>query len=41
MMDFVESETLMQPLAQKVAVWPDQRGGFRWAQDDKYLPVEV
>ncbi len=41
MMDFVESETLMQPVAQKVAVWPDQKGNFRWAQDDKYLPIEA
>lgn len=41
MMDFVESETLMQPRAQKIAVWPDAQRGFRWAQDDKYLPVEV
>ncbi len=41
MMDFVESETLMQPTAQKVAVWRDQAGAFRWAQDSKYLPVEV
>lgn len=41
MMDFVESETLMQPLAQKVAVWPDHTGVFRWAQDSRYLPIEV
>ena len=41
MMDFVESETLMQPLAQKVAVWPDRTGVFRWAQDSRYLPIEV
>ncbi|MFN3828392.1 MAG: pyridoxal-dependent decarboxylase [Micavibrio sp.] len=41
MMDFVESETLMQPVAQKAAVWPDKQSGFRWAQDDKYLPIEA
>jgi diaminopimelate decarboxylase len=41
MMDFVESETLMQPLAKKAAVWKDSAGKFRWAQDDQYLPVEV
>lgn len=39
MMDFIESETLMQPVAQKVAVY--KRGGnFKWAADDKYLPVD-
>lgn len=40
-MDFVESETLMQPLAQKVAVWKNNEGVFRWAQDSQYLPIEV
>lgn len=41
MMDFVESETLMQPLAQKVAVWRDSQDKFRWALDSQYLPIKV
>ncbi len=40
MMDFIESETLMQPVAQKVAVWK-QNDSFRWATDEKYSPIEV
>lgn len=38
MMDFTESETLMHPVAEKVAVW--QEGGrFKWAMDKQYLPI--
>jgi diaminopimelate decarboxylase len=38
MMDFTESETLMQPIAEKVAVWKEGNK-FKWAMDRKYLPV--
>lgn len=38
MMDFTESETLMQPIAEKVAVWKEGNK-FKWAMDQKYLPV--
>lgn len=38
-MDFVESETLMQPLAKKVAVWKDSTS-LRWAMDDKYSAIK-
>lgn len=41
MMDFVESETVMQPVAKKIAVWQDGRGSFKWAEDEKYLPVDI
>lgn len=40
-MDFVESETLMQPMAKKVALWPGDDTSFRWAMDEQYLPLEV
>lgn len=40
MMDFVESETLMQPTAKKIAVWQDAQGNFKWAEDEKYLPID-
>ena len=40
MMDFVESETLMQPVAKKIAVWKDGNK-FRWSEDEKYLPVNI
>lgn len=38
MMDFTESETLMHPVAEKVAVWQDGER-FKWASDSKYLPI--
>lgn len=40
MMDFVESESLMQPVAQKIAVWKNG-DDFKWAQDEKYLPIDL
>lgn len=38
MMDFTESETLMHPVAEKVAVWQED-GRFKWASDSKYMPI--
>lgn len=38
MMDFTESETLMHPLAEKVALW-EEDGSFKWAQDSKFVPI--
>ncbi len=38
-MDFKESETLMQPTAKKVALWEDGKESWRWAMDDKYMPI--
>ncbi len=39
MMDFTESETLMHPVAEKVAVW-DENNRIKWASDNKYLPIQ-
>lgn len=38
-MDFSESETLMQPLARKIALW-SQDDTWNWALDEKYMPVD-
>jgi diaminopimelate decarboxylase len=38
MMDFTESETLMHPVAKKVAVWYEN-GNFKWAADEKFIPI--
>lgn len=38
MMDFTESETLMHPVAEKVAVWQEKQK-FKWVSDSKYLPI--
>lgn len=38
MMDFTESETLMHPIAEKVAVWQEGKHS-KWAIDSKYLPI--
>ncbi len=38
MMDFTESETLMHPVAEKIAVWREGEE-FKWATDHKYLPI--
>lgn len=38
-MDFTESETLMHPVADKVAVWQEGET-FKWARDQVYLPIE-
>lgn len=38
MMDFTESETLMHPIAEKVAVW-SSGDHLSWAQDSKYIPL--
>ncbi len=35
MMDFTESETLMQPIAQKIAM-TEHNGSWRWAKDEDY-----
>ena len=40
MMDFTESETLMHPVAEKVAVWNDGTR-TRWARDSQYQPIEL
>ena len=40
MMDFTESETLMHPIADKVAVW-QEGGDFKWAHDHKYCPISA
>lgn len=39
MMDFTESETLMHPVAEKLAVWQAAQS-FKWAIDTKYLPID-
>lgn len=39
MMDFMESETLMQPVAKKIAV-TEMNGAWRWAMDADYRRVE-
>ncbi|HAJ90721.1 MAG TPA: pyridoxal-dependent decarboxylase [Rhodospirillaceae bacterium] len=39
-MDFTESETLMHPVAEKVAVWKENNQ-FKWATDQKYLPINI
>lgn len=38
-MDFHESETLMQPMAKKAALWEDN-SVWRWALDEKYSPID-
>lgn len=38
MMDFTESETLMHPVAEKVAVWQEGER-YKWASDSKYMPI--
>jgi len=40
MMDFTESETLMHPVANKVALW-QENNQFKWAMDEKYLPLNI
>ena len=39
-MDFAESDVLMQPLAQKIAISKVQ-DKFTWTLDDKYLPLSI
>jgi diaminopimelate decarboxylase len=38
MMDFTESETIMHPVANKVAVWQEDNE-FKWAADEKFIPI--
>ncbi len=38
MMDFMESETLMQPVAQKIAL-TENNGSWQWAKDRNYRRV--
>jgi diaminopimelate decarboxylase len=38
MMDFTESETLMHPVADKVALW-EEDDSFKWARDTQYFPI--
>ena len=38
MMDFTESETLMHPVANKVAVWKEGKD-FRWSADERFIPI--
>lgn len=38
MMDFMESETLMHPVAEKIAVWTESNK-MKWAIDKKYIPI--
>ncbi len=40
-MDFIESETLMQPLAKKISVFNDEDNALCWSLDETYLPVNI